>query len=240
VVGSRRFFAHVSTLLVIHLACATVLAKAQRNEGSFGTLRFVADRQKAGSTRGRGERRRDGLRLQRKPLAVRTPQVIDGSNKCLVKIRLPGWSQKPRQSALHRPAVLGEPVATGVFGHSSGRGDAGSLDLEADAAAVAGGGVRGGAPVRVGDRRSEEVDRRQDDGRGQHDARSERGDGGRMAGTVKFPRPHLSCKKHLSSGPKLPREAFEFLFFASEGRSVAEPHFDADFHIVLNCARITQ
>jgi hypothetical protein len=40
VVGSRRFCAHVSAVLVIHLACATLLAKAQRQEGSFGTLRL--------------------------------------------------------------------------------------------------------------------------------------------------------------------------------------------------------
>lgn len=40
VVGARRFCAHVSAVLVIHLACATLLAKAQRTEGSFGTLRL--------------------------------------------------------------------------------------------------------------------------------------------------------------------------------------------------------
>lgn len=40
VVGSRRFCAHVSAVLVVHLACATLLAKAQRKEGSFGTLRL--------------------------------------------------------------------------------------------------------------------------------------------------------------------------------------------------------
>ena len=40
VVGSRRFSAHVSAVLLVHLACATVLAKAQRKEGSFGTLRL--------------------------------------------------------------------------------------------------------------------------------------------------------------------------------------------------------
>jgi hypothetical protein len=40
VVGSRRFCAHVSAVLLIHLACATLLAKAQRKEGSFGTLRL--------------------------------------------------------------------------------------------------------------------------------------------------------------------------------------------------------
>lgn len=39
VVGSRRSCAHGSAVLVIHLACATLLAKAQRKEGSFGTLR---------------------------------------------------------------------------------------------------------------------------------------------------------------------------------------------------------
>ena len=40
VVGARRFCAHVSAVLVVHLACATLLAKAQRAEGSFGTMRL--------------------------------------------------------------------------------------------------------------------------------------------------------------------------------------------------------
>jgi len=40
VVGARRFCAHVSAVLVVHLACATLLAKAQRTEGSFGTMRL--------------------------------------------------------------------------------------------------------------------------------------------------------------------------------------------------------
>jgi hypothetical protein len=40
VVGSRRFSAHVSAVLIVHLACATLLAKAQRKEGTFGTLRL--------------------------------------------------------------------------------------------------------------------------------------------------------------------------------------------------------
>jgi hypothetical protein len=40
VVGSRRFCAHVSAVLIVHLAFATLLAKAQRKEGSFGTLRL--------------------------------------------------------------------------------------------------------------------------------------------------------------------------------------------------------
>ncbi len=40
VVGSRRFSAHVSAVLIVHLACATLLAKAQRTEGTFGTLRL--------------------------------------------------------------------------------------------------------------------------------------------------------------------------------------------------------
>jgi hypothetical protein len=38
VVGSRRFCAHVAAVLVVHLAFATLLAKAQRREGSFGTM----------------------------------------------------------------------------------------------------------------------------------------------------------------------------------------------------------
>jgi hypothetical protein len=40
VVGARRFCAHASAVLIIHVACATLLAKAQRKEGSFGTLRL--------------------------------------------------------------------------------------------------------------------------------------------------------------------------------------------------------
>ena len=46
VVGSRRFCAHVSAVLLVHLACATLLAKAQRKEGSFGTLRVSPIAQK--------------------------------------------------------------------------------------------------------------------------------------------------------------------------------------------------
>jgi hypothetical protein len=40
VVGSRRFHAHVGAVLVVHLAFATLLAKAQRHEGSFGTMKL--------------------------------------------------------------------------------------------------------------------------------------------------------------------------------------------------------
>ena len=40
VVGSRRFCAHVVAVLIVHLAFATLLAKAQRQEGSFGTMKF--------------------------------------------------------------------------------------------------------------------------------------------------------------------------------------------------------
>jgi hypothetical protein len=40
VVGSRRFCAHVSAVLIVHLAFATLLAKAQRYEGSFGTMKL--------------------------------------------------------------------------------------------------------------------------------------------------------------------------------------------------------
>jgi hypothetical protein len=40
VVGSRRFCAHVAGVLIVHLAFATLLAKAQRYEGSFGTMRL--------------------------------------------------------------------------------------------------------------------------------------------------------------------------------------------------------
>lgn len=38
VVGSRRFCAHLAAVLIVHLAFATLLAKAQRQEGSFGTM----------------------------------------------------------------------------------------------------------------------------------------------------------------------------------------------------------
>jgi hypothetical protein len=38
VVGARRFCAHVAAVLIIHLAFATLLAKTQRQEGSFGTM----------------------------------------------------------------------------------------------------------------------------------------------------------------------------------------------------------
>ena len=40
VVGSRRFCAHVGAVLVVHLAFATLLAKAQRYEGSMGSMRL--------------------------------------------------------------------------------------------------------------------------------------------------------------------------------------------------------
>ena len=40
VVGSRRFCAHVAAVLIVHLAFATLLAKAQRQEGSFGTMKL--------------------------------------------------------------------------------------------------------------------------------------------------------------------------------------------------------
>lgn len=40
VVGSRRFHAHVGAVLVVHLAFATLLAKAQRHEGSYGGMKL--------------------------------------------------------------------------------------------------------------------------------------------------------------------------------------------------------
>ena len=40
VVGSRRFCAQVGAVLIVHLAFATLLAKAQRYEGSFGTMKL--------------------------------------------------------------------------------------------------------------------------------------------------------------------------------------------------------
>jgi hypothetical protein len=40
--GTRRDKAsfHRTVTLIVHLACATLLAKAQRKEGTFGTLRL--------------------------------------------------------------------------------------------------------------------------------------------------------------------------------------------------------
>jgi hypothetical protein len=40
VVGSRRFHAHVGAVMVVHLAFATLLASAQRHEGSFGGMKL--------------------------------------------------------------------------------------------------------------------------------------------------------------------------------------------------------
>jgi len=40
VYGSRRFHGHVGAVLVVHLALATVLAQAERYEGTYGTMRL--------------------------------------------------------------------------------------------------------------------------------------------------------------------------------------------------------
>ena len=40
VVGSRRFHAYVGAVVVVHLAFATLLASAQRYEGSFGEMKL--------------------------------------------------------------------------------------------------------------------------------------------------------------------------------------------------------
>jgi Transposase DDE domain/Transposase domain (DUF772) len=40
VVGARRFCAHVGAVLIVHVAFAILLAKAQRYEGSFGTMKL--------------------------------------------------------------------------------------------------------------------------------------------------------------------------------------------------------
>jgi hypothetical protein len=40
VYGSRRFHAHAGAVLVVHLALATVLAQAERYEGSYGKMRL--------------------------------------------------------------------------------------------------------------------------------------------------------------------------------------------------------
>ena len=46
VYGARRFHAHVGAVLIVHLALATVLAQAERYEGSYGTMRLspIADK----------------------------------------------------------------------------------------------------------------------------------------------------------------------------------------------------
>jgi hypothetical protein len=46
VVGARRFCAHMGAVLIVHLAFATLLAKAQRYEGSFGTMKLSPIAQK--------------------------------------------------------------------------------------------------------------------------------------------------------------------------------------------------
>ncbi len=46
VVGSRRFSEHVTAVLIVHQACATLLVKAQWKEGTFGTLRLSPIAQK--------------------------------------------------------------------------------------------------------------------------------------------------------------------------------------------------
>jgi hypothetical protein len=38
--GSRRFHAHVGAVLIVHLGLATVLARAERYEGTYGTMRL--------------------------------------------------------------------------------------------------------------------------------------------------------------------------------------------------------
>ena len=40
VYGSRRFHAHVGAVLIVHLGLATVLAQAERSEGTYGTMRL--------------------------------------------------------------------------------------------------------------------------------------------------------------------------------------------------------
>ncbi|WP_171474003.1 hypothetical protein [Frigoriglobus tundricola] len=40
VIGARRFGAHVGAVRIVHLAFATLLAQAQRHEGSFGTMKL--------------------------------------------------------------------------------------------------------------------------------------------------------------------------------------------------------
>ena len=40
VYGSRRFHAHVGAVLVVHLGLATVLAQAERYEGTYGKMRL--------------------------------------------------------------------------------------------------------------------------------------------------------------------------------------------------------
>jgi hypothetical protein len=46
VYGSRRFHAHVGAVLIVHLGLASVLAQAERYEGTYGTLRLSPIAQK--------------------------------------------------------------------------------------------------------------------------------------------------------------------------------------------------
>jgi len=41
VYGARRFHGHVGAVLIVHLALATVLAQAERYEGTYGTMRLA-------------------------------------------------------------------------------------------------------------------------------------------------------------------------------------------------------
>lgn len=56
VVGSRRFHAHVGAVLVVHLALATLLAKAQRYEGSFGGMKLSPIAEKLHELMGEGSK----------------------------------------------------------------------------------------------------------------------------------------------------------------------------------------
>lgn len=38
--GARRFHAHVGAVMVVHLAFATLLARTERREGSYGKMKL--------------------------------------------------------------------------------------------------------------------------------------------------------------------------------------------------------
>jgi hypothetical protein len=63
VYGSRRFHAHVGAVLIVHLGLATVLAQAERYEGTYGTMRLSPIAQKLRAM------------MKEPPLEVETPSA---------------------------------------------------------------------------------------------------------------------------------------------------------------------
>ena len=69
------------------------------------------------------------------------------------RMLLVGYFEGLDSPAGHRLAVCRQPVAAAVPGRAARRGHAGPLDPDQHPQAAAAGGVRGGVPVRAGDRR---------------------------------------------------------------------------------------